>query len=105
MCARLTSTPAVSGTNNRSAGKSVLGILSFGPDGRVICLYSDLIDLRTIGRLKVRRLTHIEFDSERQYWRVRDRTGFAMFNSPSRTECLDWEQRYFTQHPEQLGAA
>ena len=59
------------------------------------CLYSEAIDLSGLGRLQVERASTIEFDERAQYWRVRDSDGFAMFNSRSRTECLDWERQHF----------
>lgn len=66
----------------------------FTPDGTGHALYSEAIDLGRIGRLTVQRATSIEFDSKAQYWRVRDPTGFSMFNSRFRQGCLDWERRY-----------
>ncbi len=69
--------------------------LTFGPSGTGRCLYGELIDLSLIGALAIRRATRIEFDNRSQCWRVHDRQGHAMFNSPSRTECLDWERQYF----------
>ncbi len=72
-----------------------MSTLVFTPDGTGQGLYSEDIDLGSIGTLVIRRATAIEFDNAAQYWRVRDRDGFAMFNSPSRQECLDWERQYF----------
>jgi hypothetical protein len=69
-------------------------VLTFTPDGLGHGLYTESIDLGLIGSLSVRRATLIEFDNAIQYWRVYDETGFPMFNSPSRQECLDWERRY-----------
>lgn len=69
--------------------------LTFTPDGRGHGLYTEAIDLGRIGLLSIARATTIEFDNKAQYWCVRDRDGLAMFNSPSRQECLDWERQYF----------
>jgi len=68
--------------------------LIFTRDGAGHGLYTEVVDLGLIGPLNVERATTIEFDNTIRYWRVRDRTGFALFNSPSRQECLDWERRY-----------
>ena len=68
--------------------------LVFTRDGAGHAIYTEAIDLGRIGRLSVRRATTIEFDNSIQYWRVKDRTGFTMFNSPSRQECLEWERWY-----------
>ena len=71
--------------------------ITFTPDGLGHALYSECIELGRIGPLTVKRATTIEFDNQAQMWRVKDRTGFALFNSPSRQECLDWERAYLEQ--------
>jgi len=53
-----------------------------------------MIDLRTIGRLTVKRYTSIVFDHVHQYWRVKNPRWFQLYASPSRQACLDWERRY-----------
>jgi hypothetical protein len=68
--------------------------ITFTPDGVGHGLYTDAIDLGQIGRLTIKRATTIEFDNKTQNWRVRDNTGFAMYSSPSRQKCLDWERRH-----------
>jgi len=69
--------------------------LTFKPAGQVQGLYAELIDLQQLGRLHVRRATRIEFDNQKQVWRVRDTDGFPLYTSPSRQTCLDWERRFF----------
>ncbi len=68
--------------------------VTFTADGLGHAIYTEAIDLSGIGALSVRRATNIEFDDAAQYWRVRDLDGFALFNSPSRQTCLDWERLY-----------
>ena len=68
--------------------------LTFTPDGTGHGIYTEALDLGTIGSLQIKRATHIEFDNRAQYWRVRDPDGFALYNSPSRQQCLDWERQY-----------
>ena len=68
--------------------------ITFTPDGTGHALYTEAINLAGIGPLDIRRATTIEFDNVTQYWRVKDPTGFALFNSPSRQACLDWERQY-----------
>jgi len=43
--------------------------LIIGPDGNVRCLYDELIDLSTLGRLQIRRASHVESDADGQ-WHV-----------------------------------
>jgi hypothetical protein len=68
--------------------------ITFTPDGIGFALYSEAIPLGRIGRLTVGRATLVEFDNATQLWLVHDRTGFTLFSSPSRQECLEWERRY-----------
>jgi hypothetical protein len=75
--------------------KSPLASIVFKPDGTGHGLYTEVIDLTCLGRLKVERATAITFDNRLQVWRVKDRTGFPLFTSPSRETCLDWERQYF----------
>ena len=72
----------------------------FKPDGTGHGLYTEVIDLTRLGRLKVERATTITFDNRLQVWRVKDRTGFALFTSPSRAKCLEWEKEYFNRKEE-----
>ena len=66
----------------------------FTPDGSGHALYTEAVELASIGVLAIQRATNVEYDNNTQYWRVRDPTGFALFNSSSRQECLDWERQY-----------
>ena len=72
-----------------------LASLVFGPDGTARGLYTEAIELWRLGRLHVTRATRVTFDNRLQAWRVKDRTGFPLYTSPSRLTCLDWEQRHF----------
>ncbi len=75
--------------------------LTFTPDGTGHGLYTEALDLSRIGILSIRRATRIEFDDRAQYWRVYLAYGrFALFNSPSRQECLEWERSYLDSQEE-----
>ena len=69
--------------------------LCFLPDGTVQGLYTEAIDLTTLGRLRVRRASTIEFDNPAQVWRVFNAYGLCLHTSPSRQECLRWEQEHW----------
>jgi len=71
--------------------------LTFLTTGIVTGLYSEIIDLTCLGKMKIKRATNIEFDNRLQAWRVKDMSGFALYTSPSRQACLDWEQQYFNK--------
>ena len=63
------------------------------PGGRIDCLYTDAIDLRTLGRLQVYRATDIRFCEKSQEWKVRcASTGALLHTDPSREACLAWER-------------
>jgi hypothetical protein len=66
--------------------------LRFDPCGKVDCLYTEAIDLRTLGKLEVTRATDIRFNEASQQWEVHEaETDAVIFSHASRTECLTWE--------------
>jgi hypothetical protein len=64
------------------------------PNGTVRGLYTEEIDLSTLGELEVQRACRLEFDNKAQAWRVFDREGDCLYCSPSRETCLAWEQKH-----------
>jgi hypothetical protein len=77
-----------------------LASLVFKPDGICVGLYTEVIDLTTLGMLRIKRASRIEFDDNRQAWRVKDRKGLTLFTAPSRQKCLEWEREYFSRRIE-----
>jgi hypothetical protein len=66
--------------------------LRFFPGGQVDCLYTEAIDLRTLGKLEISRATDIRFNDATQQWDVHAAdTDQVLFSHASRTECLSWE--------------
>jgi hypothetical protein len=72
-------------------------VVTFTEGGEGHCLYTEAIELGTIGRLSLRRATTIEFNSTNQQWEVRDPVGVLLQTHPSREVCLAWEHRHFNQ--------
>ncbi len=66
-------------------------------DGTVQGLYTEAIDLASVGPLRIERASMIEFDNPAQLWRVFDRRGRCIHSTASRTECLQWEQEFFAR--------
>ena len=75
--------------------KTIAAVIHFCPQGVALCLYTEAIDLASLGRLSVRRASQVEFDNVAQGWRVRDLDGKELYASRSRAGCLAWEQSYF----------
>jgi hypothetical protein len=71
----------------------VLTVLTNGEAG---CLYSELIDLSSIGLLEVSRASNIEFNQQKQMWEVRV-DGKVLFAHSSRAVCLAWEIQHFNR--------
>jgi hypothetical protein len=67
-------------------------VVTFDCSGHGSCLYTELIDLRAIGSLSVRRASFIEFNNKRQSWEVKNQLGRVLFFARSRGACLAWEQ-------------
>jgi hypothetical protein len=68
-------------------------VLTVDASGQGSCLYSELIDLQSIGSLEVTRATTIEFNNKSQFWEVKNRKGTVLYFSRSRTACLAWEHQ------------
>ena len=64
------------------------------PDGTIRGLFTETLDLTTLGLLEVHRAMAIEFDNRTQVWCVFDPYGQSVYDSPSREDCLNWEQRH-----------
>jgi len=73
-------------------------VLQFSPDGRGLCLHTELLPLADIGRLEVQRASMVEFNQRVQKWEV-TLTGHQSpcFSATSRARCLDWERSELQQ--------
>lgn len=77
-----------------------MNTLRFDPGGHVGCLYTEAIDLRALGRLRVVRATDIRFNPVTQQWDVHSADGGdPLFSHASRQECLRWEQSNLQPKP------
>jgi hypothetical protein len=71
-------------------------VLTVKNTGEAGCLYSELIDLSSIGSLEVSRASEIEFNQAEQKWEVRA-NGRVLFAHSSRAICLAWEIQHFNR--------
>ena len=86
--------------------------LRITPDGAVLGLWDDAIDWSSLGRVSVRRASHVEFDDRRQLWVVqsgqpqsrwrrvlqgvlRRPFGEVLHAAATRSDALAWEQTHF----------
>lgn len=67
-------------------------VVTFDATGAGSCLYSELIDLHSIGSLEIRRASHIEFNNASQKWEVKNLKGRVLFFAKARLACVEWEQ-------------
>ena len=75
----------------------ITSVIRFDPQGEGHCLYSEALDLPSIGTLQIARATNVEFNHETQEWEVRGLEGQLLFSNRSRNICLDWEQQHFNR--------
>jgi hypothetical protein len=68
-------------------------VLTVDPHGAGSCLYSEVIDLQSIGPLEIQRASHIEFNNATQQWEVKNLRGNVLFFATTRTACVEWEQQ------------
>jgi hypothetical protein len=67
--------------------------LRFDPTGKAACLYTEAIDLRSLGTLEIKRLADVRFHDTSQQWEVAMAdTGEVVHRDPSREACLAWER-------------
>ena len=81
-----------------------VAVLRFHADGRGSGLYTEAIDLQTIGTLQMDRASRIESNGSTQKWEVTDLNGIRLFTHPSRQHCLEWERVFFQTGSRPVGA-
>jgi hypothetical protein len=74
-------------------------ILLVLPDGTVVGVWSDDVPWQEIGVItEVSRLSHVEFDVDRQEWVARDTTtGEVVASGPNRAEVLALERAHYVE--------
>ena len=72
-------------------------VITFDKQGNGHCLYTEQIDLRSLGSLQIARASTIEFNHQTAKWEVKDSNNQLLFHHFSRNACQEWEQQYFNQ--------
>lgn len=75
----------------------IVAVLKFDPLGNGHGLFTEAIDLTTLGTLEIVRASSIEFNNPSQVWEVKSVAGEQLFAHASRQTCLAWEQQYFAR--------
>lgn len=75
----------------------ITSVLRFDSEGTGHCLYTEAIDLSTIGPLEMKRASSIEFNAASQRWEVHKPTGDCIFSHRLRSVCVAWELQYFNR--------
>lgn len=64
--------------------------------GNITALYSEAIDINTLGNPSIKRWSHIEYDNVNCLWTVRMAGSKKIIHrNASREECLKWEKKRF----------
>jgi hypothetical protein len=74
----------------------IMTTITFQTDGTAQCLYSEIIPLQSIGQLETTRASNIEFHPTKQEWEIRNMQNQLLYSNPSRTACLEWEQKHLS---------
>lgn len=67
----------------------------FHKNGLGSCFYTEAIPLATLGRLRIHRVTSINWNPKRQTWEVRNKKGKLLHDATSREACIEWEKVKF----------
>jgi hypothetical protein len=71
-------------------------ILIIDPQGGIHCLYSEAVDLASLGSLSIRRVSHVEPDAQGQWWAdLAPMHGPKLGPFPTRSRALDAERIWF----------
>ena len=74
--------------------KVVLGI---DPSGNIHCLYTEEIDLFSIGKVtNVRKASNVEFNEPKQMWEVSSLDGEVLHTNRDRGAAIEWEIEAFS---------
>ena len=75
----------------------IAAVLKFDTTGNGHGLFTEAIDLASLGTLEIVRASSIEFNNTAQQWEVKSAEGELHFSHPSRQACLNWEHQYFNR--------
>ena len=69
------------------------------PDGTARCVYGEAVDLRALGRVEVRRASHVEPDARGRWWADLSPVGGPVLGPfDRRSDALAAEARWLDEH-------
>jgi len=75
--------------------------LDIDPDGDVHCLYTDDIDLFSVGRVTdIRKASNVEFNESEQTWEVLSLDGEVLYTNTNREKAVECEIEMFSPNGE-----
>lgn len=77
--------------------KQIKIVMEIDKNGNVFCLYSDEINLFSIGRVvNIRKASNIEFNESKQCWQVISLDGKVLHENRNREKAIDFEIEVFS---------
>lgn len=66
-------------------------VITLAPDGTIRSLWTDRLDLRQFGRIRVTRASNVEFDEQTQEWVATTPEGRVLAHGPNRQKVIEGE--------------
>lgn len=67
-------------------------VIDIDTDGNLHCMYTDEIDLFSVGRVtEVHKVSNVEFNETKQVWEVLSLEGEVLHENTNRQKAIDWE--------------
>lgn len=67
-------------------------VLEIDGNGNVHGLYTDRVDLYSIGKIvNIRKASNVDFNQDKQTWEVASLDGEVLYTHPNREEAVEWE--------------
>lgn len=77
--------------------QKTIAVLEIDHEGNIHGLYTDEIDLFSIGRVtNVRKASNVEFNEAEQVWEVLSLEGEVLHKNPNRELAIEWEITAFS---------
>ena len=69
-------------------------IIDLLPNGTIKCLYNEQLDLASLGKLKIKRASYVEFNNKKQRWEAKLPSGKLIGIGKTRSKAVIAEIKY-----------